>query len=437
MFDSLLFLYFFTLHADKLHFPIGGFSLRLNNLIALLLLCVFVFRYRSKLFRIDRALCISLLILTASLTLSFLLSPYKKRCFFFLCWYGFTLLMYFLLPYLLIRYYDHKKVFSLYLLSFLCVGIYAFLQLLFSLVGLNDPFAQQFISGTIVRSNAFSYEPSFYALYMTPFIVMANYHFLADREQPFYFFGKLTYPKILFINFLYFSSTSTSTIFAFAIFCFCLLFFSQVRRHLWKFCVAFTCLFCLLGIISPFLMQKFFLKFFYSGLGHGSFMERWTGIVNAWKVFLIHPYFGVGLGGYPSYMYDAFLSGTTQFTFHDFFFSDRLNPLKNFEPTNVFTEIMASIGIVGALAFVSVIFIFAVRAKNAIQIDRTNGCGLLLSVLVMVIVLQFNQGVFRTYVWTHLALAFALLERIARETTEQSLSTPSRAGEVQAPEVCA
>lgn len=286
MFDALLFLYFFTLHADQLHFAVGGFTLRLNNLVALLLLFVFASRYRSKLFRIDRALFISLLILTASLAISFLLSSYKKRCFFFLIWYGITLLLYFLLPYLLIRYHDYKKVFSLYLLSFLCVGIYAFLQLLLSLAGLHDPFANQFISGEVVRSNAFAYEPSFYALYMTPFIVMVNYHFLADREEPFYFFGRLTYPKIFLINFLYFSSTSTSTIFAFAIFCFCLLFFSQVRRHLWKFSIAFTGIFFLLGIISPFLMRQFYLKFFYSGLGHGSFMERWTGIVNAWKVFL-------------------------------------------------------------------------------------------------------------------------------------------------------
>lgn len=419
MFDALLFLYFFTLHADQLNIPVAGFSIRLNNLIALLLLIVFASLYRQKLLRIDRALFISLLLLTVSITISFLLSPYKQRCFFFLCWYGFTVVMYFLLPYLLIRYYDHKKVMSLYLLSFLCVGIYALLQLLFSFAGLKDPFVKQFITGTIARPNAFAYEPSFYALYMTPFIVMLNYHFLADRESPFYFFGKLTYPKILSINFLYFISTSTSALFAFAVFCFSLIFFSQVRRHLLKFCIGFTCLFFLIGLLSPYLMKIFFLKFFYSGLGHGSFYERWAGIQNAWKVFQSYPYFGIGLGGYPPYLYDAFLTGDSRFAVipSPIIISSAKNTVRLFEPSNVFTEIMSSLGIIGGLGFVGILFVFLARAKQAIKIHRTTSCAWLLSVAIMLIVLQINQGVFRTYIWTHMAIAFALLEAIAYEAS--------------------
>lgn len=436
MFDSLLFLYFFTLHADQLNITLGGFSLRLNNLLALTLLFLFVSRYQEKLWRIDRKLFIAFLMLTASITISFFLSPYKKRCCFFLGWYGFTVLMYFLLPYLLIRYYDYKKVISLYLVSFFCVGLYALFQLLISLVGLKEPFASQFVSGAIVRPNAFAYEPSFYALYMTPFIVMVNYHFLADREQPFFMFGKLTYPKILFIDFLYFVSTSTSTFFAFAIFCMSLVFFAQVRRHLLKFCIAFTCLFFLLGIASPFIMRTFFLKFFFSGfMSHHSFYERWTGIENAWKIFQSHPYFGIGLGAYPPYLYDAFLTGNAYLNLRDtLVFSEALKPLKYFEPTNVFTEILASVGMIGALSFIGVLFVFIARVKQAIKIDRTMGCSLLLSVIVMIIVLQINQGVFRTYVWAHLAFAFALVEKIVHDTTPLFVQDPSQEGETLAQE---
>lgn len=429
MFDTLLFLYFFTLHADQLNVTLGGFSLRLNNLVALVLFILFVARQRRQLLRIDRGLVISLLVLSACLSLSFLLSPYKKRCFFFLGWYGFTVLMYMLLPYLLIRYYHSKKVFSLYMLSFLVVGIYAFLQLALSFIGFQDPFGTQIISEGIVRPNAFAYEPSFYALYMTPFIVMANYHFLANREKPFFFFGILTYPKILFLNFLYFVSTSTSAFFAFILFCGSLLFIPRLRRQLWRYSLVFAVLFLCLGVASPFIMKKYFLKFFYSGLmAHGSFYERWMGIESAWKVFLQHPYFGVGLGGYPPYLFDAYLTGNGHFpvSINQMALTDNPNPFKLVEAMNVFTEILASTGWVGALAFAFPVVLLIKKAKKAMSYDPNLAQNLLLSVIVMVVVLQINQGVLRTYVWVHFALVFAFVEKIILKASSQSLQVSSK-----------
>lgn len=429
MFDFLLFLYFFTLHADQLNLSLGGFSIRLNNVIALGLCALFIIKFKHKLICIDRTLFLSLLLLTLSILISFFLTPYKRRCVFFLGWYGFTVLMYFLIPYLLICYSDARRLFSLYLLSFLLVGVYAFLQLVLSLFGFNDPFASQRIIKTIVRPNAFAYEPSFYALYMTPFMVLVNYHFLAEREQPFFWMNRLTYPKVLGINFLYFASTSTSTFFAFIIFFFCLLFSSQVRRNLWKYGIVFTLLFFALGLVSPLLIQKFFLKFFYSDFqSHASFYERWNGIENAWNIFQLHPFFGIGLGGYPEYLYDAFLSGDQRFSilYSDLTVINAPNPLKLMEPMNVFTEILASLGVFGAVCFALFLVQIAFHLKRARQYDFTLAQGLFLSVLVMVIVLQFNQGIFRTYVWVHFAIALSILEKIARETTPLSLQSPSQ-----------
>lgn len=418
MFNCLLFLYFFTLHADRLNITVGEFSIRINNLLALALFVTFIIRFRFKLFKIDRSLAFSLLLLALSILISLILSPYKKRCFFFFAWYFFTISMYVLLPYLLIHYYDSKKVFSFYLASFLAVGIYAFLQLVFSLCGLNDPNAEQFIWGNIVRPNAFSYEPSFYALYMTPFIVMVNYHFLAAQNEPFFIFKKLTYSKIIFINFLYFVSTSTSTFFAFFIFCLSLLFLPQVRHRFLKYSGIFVLLFTALSLISPFLMRQFFLKFLYGGTTHGSFFERWTGIENAIKVFLAHPFFGVGLGAYPSYLMNAFQTGDIRYTFpFEKFLLDAPNPLKLMEPTNVFTEVLASLGIIGTICFITLVVVFVKRALHAIKHSPILGYNLLLSVLVMLIVLQINQGVLRTYVWTHLAIAFGLVETIVLENS--------------------
>lgn len=421
MFDSLLFLYFVTLHADQLSVPIGGFSIRLNNLIALTIFILFFVRLRHKLFRIDKTLCIALLILTASLSISFLLSPYKSRCLFFLAWYSFVTFTYFLLPYFLMRYYNSKKVFSLYLASFLVVGAYALLQLIFSLVGFNDPFAKQFIIGAISRPNALSYEPSFYALYMTPFVVMINFHYLLDPNRPFFLFSKIDLKWVILVNFLFFISTATSALFAFGIMCLALTFYMWNHRlenfatRFIKYLFALTALFALAGLAFPFLMRQFFLKFFFEGfMDHHSFFERWVGIENAWRIFCERPYFGVGLGGYPNRLFDAYLSESSGFTFiqSSILVADAPNPLKCFEAMNVLTETLASVGLVGGLAFCVFVFVILWRAKKAAIVDPTRGYTLFLSVLVMIIALQFNQGLFRTYVWVHLSLSFALAQTI-------------------------
>lgn len=415
LFDTLIFLYFFTLHADQLQITIADFTIRLNNLLALLLFAIFFLRHRAKLWRIDRTLLLSLLFLTSAIGISLLLSPYKQRCAIFFGWYGVHLLLYFFLPYFFVKYGDYKKVFSLYLASFLLVGIYAFLQLLFSLGGLQDPFAHQSIFEHIVRPNGFAYEPSFYALYMTPFIVMTNTHFLATPEEPFFFFKKLTLPKILCLNALYFVSTTTSTLFIFIVFCLSLFFFSQVRRRLFFYILLFALLFFVLGVVSPFLVQGFFLKFFYIDfMSHASFYERWVGIENGWTLFKENPYFGVGLGGYPPALLDAFFEGNRAYTFifEHCDLCNASNPLKLTEAMNVFTEILASVGIVGAIAFLVLPTIFFIKAKQAIKYEPTLCFGLLLSVVMMLIALQINQGILRTYVWVHLALAFGVVEKI-------------------------
>lgn len=421
MFDSLLFLYFFTLHADQLNISLGGYHIRLNNVFAFILFLIFFLRYRTHLFRIDRPLFFSLLLLSASVLLSFVFSPFKERSFFFLGWYGITLLGYFLLPYFLILYRDPGRIFSLYIASFLAVGLFAFFQLILSGFGIHF-FATQMIIGKLVRADAFAYEPSYYALYMTPFVILVNTHFLADGERPFYCLGRLTYPKIFLVNFLFFLSTATSALFAFLIYCVALPFFRDLRPRLFKFALFFGSLFSLLALIAPFLMRKFFLKFFYVGfMSHGSFFERWLGIKNAWRVFLENPFFGVGLGGYPPYLLDQALTRTTYFGNLDF--SNTENPLKLLEAMNVGTEILASLGIFGMGVFLFFLIVFIHKIKQALKIDRSMSYGLLLSVIIMISALQFNQGILRSYVWVHIALAYALVERIvvSKATCEAEL----------------
>lgn len=416
-FQILLFLYFVTLHADILSITVSGFTVRFNNVVAFVLLCILFLRLRVNTLQIDKNVFTSLSLITISVIVSFVLSPYKPRCFVFLGWYCFTLWMYFLLPYFLIKFDEKQEAFSLYMLSFFVVGLFALLQFVCSFFyPMSHEGHNQFIFGNILRPAALCYEPSFYALYMTPFIVMVNYHFLMNRDEEFFLFKKITYKKILFFNFLYFFSTSTSTVFAFLLFFVFLLFSRQARKEGAKFLMIMALLFVFIGLISPFLIKTFFLKFFYSGfMAHHSFLERWNGIINVLNVFLSNPIFGVGLGGCPSYLCDKLLTGDNTFSLiqvADLGLSERYNILKILEPSNVFSEVLASLGLFGLFTFGFMIVSFLRKISRIRTKNKTFIYGLGLSVIVMLITLQINQGLLRSYIWVHLAMAFACLDKI-------------------------
>jgi len=424
LFDVLLFLYFFTLHADQLSVRVGEITIRLNNLLALLLLMMIWMRFPSHLFVLNRWLFYGLLILALAMLCSFFNSPYKKRCILFLGWYGFTLLFYVMLPYFLIFKLNERKIFKLYFASFICVGLYACLQLLFSLVGWMDPFVIQYIKEGVARPNAFAYEPSFYALYMTPFVMMVNFHFLTEQKQSFFLFRFVSLKHVLFVNILFLISISASTFFAYCFFFFLFLlllrnrFFTLSYSRFFYFLLCFAMISVPIGILYPSIIKNFFMKFFFHGfLSHTSFLLRFIGIQNAWSIFLNHPFLGVGMGGIPPHLLNAWLSGDTQFflepvTFKLFSQMDLHNLIKAFEPTNVATEIFASLGLLGIVAFLFLSFVFYQQIKKSIRKDPFIVINLSFSMVIMLMVLQFNQGLFRTYVWVHFAMTFAFIEKM-------------------------
>jgi hypothetical protein len=418
---------------------VGNYNVRINNICAVLLIIFFLIRFKINLVTLNRRIFFALFLLTFSVLLSFFFSPFKERCIVFFGWYIFTLLCYFLFPYFLLKTWDERKVLHLYGISYIFVGFYALLQLLFSCIDMQDPHATHRIWGDIVRPNAFAFEPSFYALYMTPFVFLCNYHYIQNRQYAFFIFNRLKFPHILLINLLYLVSTSTATIYAYLFFFFCMICVKSIRKkELFKFMLCFCITGCVLGLTFPYVVRTFFLKFFAAEfVYHHSFFQRWVGIVNAWKMFLQNPFFGVGLGGYPQYLLQAFLSGDSSFNYlvDDAIFYTS-NPFKLLEPSNAFTEILASLGLFGVGAFcffIAVYFSIVIRIPQTCQEvshvyqksrsqeknERFNmnakeqyifKGGFIISVIVMLFVLQFNQGLLRTYVWVHFAIVFAHLE---------------------------
>lgn len=433
LYDSLLFLFFFTLHADQLSWTFGEITLRLNNIIALLLALLVLIGAKRVSLLLPRSLLCSLLLLTLSLGLTTWLSPYRARASLFLGWYGITLIAYFLLPYLLGLIWPLKRLLRLYFLSFIAVGLYGAAQLFLSFCRIHDPAAEQLWGEGWVRPNAWAYEPSYLALYLTPFIAIANGHFLMQREQDFFLMRRLNLSALLVINGLFLTTLATTTLFFYLLFLLTLAlipyrsqlppFHRQVRRFLGAHLLAGVALLAFLPVLS----KEFFFKFFFQGfLDHHSISERLIGIYNAFEIFLHHPWFGVGLGSIPSLLFEGWCVGDSRFIYlaNPEMIRGAAHVYKCFEPTNVFTELLASAGIMGTAAFSFFLYSYVKRVRLVLfspTIEVTDKRWVFLfflSTLIMFIVLQCSQGLFRTYIWTHFALAYALAVRTGamRET---------------------
>ncbi len=131
------------------------------------------------------------------------------------------------------------------------------------------------------------------------------------------------------------------------------------------------------------------------------------GIVNAWEVFLQNPFFGVGIGGVGPLIYLNALSSVADLGMYQL----SLEMIEPFDPTNVVTEALSSLGIYGLCIFFAIglfffkIFLSALNNPLLTPRERKTTFSLLLSLIVMIICLQFNQGLFRSYIWAHMGIS--------------------------------
>lgn len=402
--ESLIFLYFFTLHADLLSFAMPLATLRLSNIIALFLLGFLLFQ-RTNVFAFEKNLTLGIGAITISLIASTLTSHDLDRSLLFLGWWTFIFLGYIVLPWLIVSSFPLKRILEIYSFSFLAVAGYALLQFAVSLFGIHDPFASQHFLG-ISRPNAFSYEPSYYALYLTPFMVITNLKYLMNRGSKW---------TVLFVNGAYLLSMTTSAVLGYIAFGGVALIFAkkELKRKLLGFFGKLTLAIVGLALIFPSVWKHLVMKFAFEGLSHHSFYERWVGIVNCYRMFIEFPLFGVGLGAIPSTLFEAWASQSHAYQFlYPYRLSSAVatlnNPLKLFEPTNVFFEILGSLGLVGILAFGFFLISYFRLAKKTLFSEEA--FLFFVSTLTMLIVLQFNQGLFRTYIWAHLAIGISVMQ---------------------------
>lgn len=337
----------------------------------------------------------------------------------------FNFIFYFLIPVNLFRFFDAKAILRVYSLAFSCLGLYAISQLVLSWFEIYDPLATQRV-GTIARGQGWTYEPSYYALYMTAYVMFRNALAIFEPKTDFTLKKSL---GLLGVNSFLLASTSTGVIFSYPVFGLITWAISMLRpiRHVgWyirqrvlKFiggCCVFAAI--LSWLFWDHLVLSFF-KFFYFGfMSHASFTARWERAVSCFDIFLENPFFGIGIGGVGPYIY-------AQSSFYDTN-AISLQEIEAFDPTNVITEILASLGLVGLVGFLILCFVFFRIFKKVListQISKSGkitAIGLFISLLLLLFVLQFNQGLFRPYIWIHMGVVYGYLHCLECPTSQTS-----------------
>jgi hypothetical protein len=400
-FYCLLFLYFFVVSAEMLNIKIALFKFKLNALVGIVTFGLFFLHIR--LLRLDRDFLAVALGCLGSMLISALFGYHLIACLGFVFFFVFNYFVFFVFPVNLFRVYDAKRILNIYFFSFIPVGLYATAQVIFSFVGIRLPFVTQVIL-TISRGQGFSYEPSYYALYMTPFSIFYTAKFLLQEKR------ERNLKHLLGANVLLLVSTSAGCLFSYVALFFCLASLKVIKlirkisvfELLWKSMIAMTIMLSTLWYIKPSVVTAGFLKLFSFGiLKHATFECRWQLIQECWEIFWDHPFLGTGLGGMAKYYIQK----------HGLLISQDDPDILNFGiASNVSMEVLASLGILGILAFCGFFFTLWKNSRNTLRIpdltseERINVLSLIISLCVMFFTLQFSQSIMRAYTWLHVGV---------------------------------
>ena len=411
-----VFLYFIFLSFDIFNVPLLIFKVKLTNLFSVI---VFVFGfliYRN--FSVPRNFTLIASFILFSMLISMINCCNPISCIGLFVFYSFNFIFYFLLPFNLFRWIAPDLLMRLYFTSFCCVGFYALSQVVFSLAGVILPGVSQYIFA-LARGQAFAYEPSYYALYMTSFAIFCTAKFMLQSSE-YRNINEIIWPNLFLVV-----STSTGCFFSyflFILFFCCFLYFglvsgfkTSVSLLLVKYFSVISLFLFFVWLVFPDLISYGFLKFFYfDPSDHISFTSRWAGILNYWTVFSQHPWFGVGLGAGPFYLFQIYSAEHGNMLDTDVY--------NTYAPTNVTLEILSGLGVFGFSIFIWFIaalgrtFLRGLKIKGLNEIEKINLLAFALSLCVMFAALQFNQSIMRAYMWVHVGMFVGYVWHLSRNS---------------------
>jgi len=294
-----------------------------------------------------------------------------------------------------------------YIYSFSFVATFGLAQFILPLFGLEAPLVEQWwIPGMLARINGFSYEPSYFATYLTiGWVMVASLHkdkaTIIAKRSLFNIYLLLTVAMILsssrmgwLVMILWYLQFPVQ--FLFKLFC------SGIDRRLLGKTLLLIVI-CVICYIFVSVVGIDAIKFLIEGLGilggssHSS-STRINELLDTLTVFAESPFIGYSLGGVSSAI--GALRGVH--------ITD-LETAKGHEGMNVFAEVLAASGIIGGLvfaAYVALLFYLPIKfvRKSADSVFRPLVKALVISLGFELLILQFNQNILRPYLWMHIAV---------------------------------
>ena len=314
---------------------------------------------------------------------------------------------------------------SILLASGTYLSLIGLVQFFCSLLGFRFLWAQDWwITYHLPRVNGLTYEPSYFALTLMPFTAAIGYLSLFPHDDKFNRRAK----TVLFLlgAAIGISSSRASIVFAllFLVGLPVLNFTAIVRRGFTQLAGVFCWLSGLLISLAVLVVCQKYISATYpdsvfDSFAHGtgvagsrpdSVFKRLDRMESTFKVATIHPLIGVGLANIPQEIWKIEKVRSEPFERQPYI------------PMNPYLEILAGWGFLGGFAFfvyVSVQFLSAPLTGLSSD-QRILALAVLIGLLSCLLLLNYNQNLFRYYIWLFLGLTAAACQHASVEAAEKT-----------------
>ena len=376
--DFLFFLSMLFIGSDIFSISISGSTVRIIQFLLLIITFIYLLNKKYRLSNI-----FTLILFLISNILSTFVSVNQKASILYILWTIFNYMFIFCLFYSWTIRKSNTFIYNIWRRTFIIQGWLIIIQFLFGVFGVNLLSSQNYLG--IPRPALWFYEPSYLATYFIIFFTISMFMYMSTQEKK---YRNDTILSIIFIGFI----TSSSGFIGVGIgFILCIIFVKIPILNKMKGVMKAICIFLMCSIsvyfIYPRIFDIFLGRLFREGLVVSS-GDRMYGWDIAFNIFKNHEIFGIGPNAYQTY------TGLST------------------PPTNVTLEILCYLGVLGIITFS--IFIISIIIKGRKNIEKFGcenkllGKAIILSFIVFVIVLQFNQNYLRLYMWMHMGIIAGL-----------------------------
>jgi hypothetical protein len=425
----LMTIIFFTDSMDRVcNLVVGGFNIRFAYVIILLLGLLTLLTIAKKHGRMQKKYFsggLWLVFWTITLLVFIPNTTYLMRNIGYMLWHllHVTLIVFMLL--LITNHETFQKAVRIYLWSFAILSAFGLIQLFFGLFGISVLVTDWWIPGRFPRINGFCYEPSYFGTYLL--IGWASLFILRVVKND--IFPKRQLNGLFIIVTL--GTLVTSSRMSYLLMIAVVVFYTSylLVTSLWKMkitrkTIVYFLILTLSCVAIGALISKNLdsIKFMFSGVGLAgtsshSVKQRSGETEETFDIFKRSPWIGVSLGGIPSAR--ALQKGIIV--------TDNITA-KNNEGLNIFVEVLAASGIIGALFFLAYwTTIFGTSLSLYRKVKRIDND---LSVLLLAFpfgllcelgILIMNQNISRLYLWVHIGMVMLVISNGAKVVAQNKI----------------